>query len=283
MRIVETLSPLRDFRREATVEDLSLGFVPTMGALHEGHLSLIRRARAECDRVVVSIFVNPLQFGPREDLSRYPRPFERDAELCMGEGVDLLFHPSVEVMYPPSFRTEIQVRDLGQRWEGATRPGHFQGVTTVVAKLLHQVQPDRLYLGQKDAQQAVILSRMVLDLDFPLEAVICPTVREADGLALSSRNVYLSPDERSQASVLRQALQAAETAWMRGIRDTSELNEIMVRTIGLAPLAKIDYVCVVDSGELEPVSVAEPGSLAALAVWFGTTRLIDNLILGGQP
>ncbi|HEY8395043.1 MAG TPA: pantoate--beta-alanine ligase [Thermaerobacter sp.] len=258
-----------------------IGFVPTMGYLHEGHLSLIRRARAECDAVVVSVFVNPLQFGPGEDYERYPRDLERDCRLAAEAGADLLFHPDAREMYPEGEpQVFVDVGDLASRWEGAVRPGHFRGVVTVVTKLFHIVQPDRAYFGQKDAQQAVIIRRMAADLNFPLEVVVCPTVREADGLALSSRNVYLAPPERRAATVLYRALQAARERLEAGERDGRALAAVMEETVASEPLARLDYAAVVSPHTLEPLETVAPGEvLLLIAARIGTTRLIDNFWL----
>ena len=258
-----------------------IGLVPTMGYLHEGHLSLIRLARAQCRRVVVSVFVNPLQFGPQEDFDRYPRDLERDCRLAASAGADLLFHPTVAEMYPDGQPAVfLDVGELAQRWEGAVRPGHFRGVVTVVAKLFYLVQPDRAYFGQKDAQQAVIIRRMVADLNFPVEVVIGPTVREPDGLALSSRNVYLTPAQRRAAPVLYRALQRARRLLQQGERDGAALTLAMEREIGSEPLAVAEYAAVVAPRTLEPLErVADGEVLLLVAARVGGTRLIDNLWL----
>lgn len=254
------------------------GLVPTMGALHQGHLSLVRRAKAENDRVAVSIYVNPTQFAPTEDLSAYPRPLSRDLALLEAEGVDLVFTPADAVMYPEHFQTYVQVETVSRSLEGASRPTHFRGVTTVVAKLFNIIQPDKAYFGQKDAQQAVVLRRMLDDLNFNLEMVICPIVREEDGLALSSRNAYLSVEQRAAAPVLHRALLAAQNAFERGERSAPVLHALMADTVQAEPLARLDYVSVAD-----PVTLAEyTGStgekvLFSMAVFFGKTRLIDNM------
>lgn len=259
-----------------------IGFVPTMGYLHEGHLSLVRAARAECASVVVSIFVNPTQFGPSEDLNRYPRDLPRDLELLKVEEVDLVWTPTAEEMYPPGFQTWVTVEDVTQPLEGSLRPGHFRGVATVVAKLFNAVQPDKVYFGQKDAQQAAVIRRMGRDLNFKLEVVICPTWREADGLAMSSRNVYLNPDERRAAIVLYKALTAAQAAYLAGERKAENLRLIMTQTIQIEPLAQPQYVSCAEPDTLQEIQDVITGpALLSMAVLIGQTRLIDNLILGG--
>ena len=276
MRVVHTIAEARAVRRALPG---TWGFVPTMGYLHEGHLSLVRRARAENDRVAVSIFVNPTQFGPHEDYARYPRDLERDLRLLEPLGVDLVFVPSVEEMYPPGFQTWVIVEEVSRPLEGASRPGHFRGVTTVVAKLFNILQPDRAYFGQKDAQQTVVIRRMVQDLNIPVEIVICPTVREPDGLAMSSRNTYLNPEERRAATVLFRALQAAKARYEAGERDAEGLREAMRGVIRAEPLARIDYVSVADPETLQELERVEGPALLSLAVYIGTTRLIDNIML----
>ena len=256
-----------------------IGFVPTMGALHEGHLSLIRRARGECDRVVVSIFVNPLQFGPEEDYHIYPRDLPRDQALCREAGVDVLFTPDVEALYPEGFSTFVEVQGLSERWCGARRPGHFRGVATVVLKLFHLVQPHRTYFGQKDYQQSVIIRKMVQDLNLDLEVVVCPTVREPDGLALSSRNAYLTPEERAVAPLLYQALQEAAHTFQKGQRRASTLLKTMKAVLAQSPKIRVDYVALVDPEHLQEVREARPGCVLLVAAWIGKARLIDNWIL----
>ena len=259
-----------------------IGFVATMGYLHEGHLSLVRAARAECASVVVSIFVNPTQFGPSEDLNRYPRDLPRDLELLKVEEVDLVWTPTAEEMYPPGFQTWVTVEDVTQPLEGSLRPGHFRGVATVVAKLFNAVQPDKVYFGQKDAQQAAVIRRMGRDLNFKLEVVIYPTWREADGLAMSSRNVYLNPDERRAAIVLYKALTAAQTAYQAGERKAENLRLIMTQTIQIEPLARPQYVSCAEPDTLQEIQDVITGpALLSMAVFIGQTRLIDNLVLGG--
>jgi pantoate--beta-alanine ligase len=258
---------------------LSWGLVPTMGYLHEGHLSLVRRARAENDRVAVTIFVNPTQFSPQEDFAAYPRDLERDLASLKQEGVDLVFTPSNEVIYPPDFQTYVIVEEVTRPLEGAARPTHFRGVATVVAKLFNIVQPTRAYFGQKDAQQTVVIQRMVTDLNFNLEIIVCPTVREADGLALSSRNAYLSTEQRSAATVLYRALSAAKTAFEAGERNGDVLRQLMQDTIAAEPLARLDYVSVAHPTTLAELQMVERKALFSLAVFFGRTRLIDNMLV----
>lgn len=257
----------------------SIGLVPTMGALHEGHLSLIRACRKENDIVCVSIFVNPIQFGPSEDFSRYPRPLSTDTRLCRQEKVDLLFTPSVEGLYGKEFRTYVEVKELGDKLCGASRKGHFRGVATVVAKLFNIFQPDRAYFGRKDFQQTVVLSRMVRDLDFPVKMRVMPTVREAGGLARSSRNVYLSADERKEALVLSRALSLARESVRRGERDPRVVTRRMKELIRTSKSVKIEYLEIVDADTLEPVRRIEGKTAAVIAARVGTTRLIDNTAL----
>jgi pantoate--beta-alanine ligase len=277
MNIARTMAELRSTRASM---DTPLGLVPTMGALHEGHLSLVRRARQECASVVVSVFVNPTQFGVQEDLSAYPRDLGRDASLAEQAGADLVWAPGVEDMYPPAFQTWVEVESLTQPLEGRYRPGHFRGVATVVAKLFNAIQPQRAYFGQKDAQQVAVIRRMTRDLDFPIEVVTCPTVREADGLALSSRNVYLHPEERRAAPVLFQALSAAAKAFEAGEREADVLRSVMQQTLDREPLVRPQYVSVADPESLNELSGPVTRALMSLAVHVGTTRLIDNLVVG---
>ena len=257
-----------------------VGLVPTMGYLHEGHLSLVRRARAECDRVIVSIFVNPTQFGPKEDLSKYPRDLDRDLSLLEPLGVDLVWMPTAEIMYPPGFQTWVEVEGITQPLEGSMRPGHFRGVTTVVAKLFNAVQPHRAYFGQKDAQQAVVIRQMTRDLNFPIEIVVCPIVREPDGLAMSSRNVYLDPEQRKAATVLSRALRAAKEAYENGERDAEKLRGKMKEVLAGEPLAQVQYISCADYDTLEELETVSGKALLSMAVFMGKTRLIDNLGLG---
>lgn len=275
--VVHTIVEVREAVAKARRAALQVGFVPTMGALHEGHASLIRQASTECDYVVVSIFVNPLQFGPSEDFDRYPRTMPADVTLAGDMGADLIFAPSVQEMYPEPQLTFVEVEQITGGLCGASRPGHFKGVSTVVTKLFNIVLPDAAYFGQKDAQQAAVIKRMVKDLSMPLEIRVCPTVRESDGLAKSSRNVYLTADQRAAAPVLYQALQQAEQAIQAGERDAAIIQESMARLIEEQPLAQIDYCVVVDADSLAPVSYIENDVLLAVAVYFGKTRLIDNV------
>jgi pantoate--beta-alanine ligase len=258
-------------------EGRTVGFVPTMGFLHEGHLSLVREARRRSGATAVSIFVNPAQFGPHEDFSRYPRDLGRDAGLLEKEGIDVLFIPSAEEMYPPGYETYVEVRDLQDRLCGKSRPGHFRGVATIVLKLLNIVEPDLAFFGWKDAQQVLVLRRMAADLDLGTEIVACPLVREPDGLAMSSRNTYLSPDERRAALVLSRSLGEAETLVAAGERSAEKVIARTRAGIEAEPLARIDYVEAVDMLNLEPVAEIRGDVLIALAVFFGSTRLIDNI------
>lgn len=277
--MIKTLSSLNDLRQARTALPGSFGLVPTMGALHEGHLSLVRRAKAECDHVGVSIFVNPTQFGPSEDLSRYPRDLDRDLKLLEPLGVDVVWTPTPEVVYPPKFQTWVNVENVSTPLEGKQRPGHFRGVATVVAKLFNAFTPDKAYFGQKDAQQVVVIKRMVQDLNFPLEIVVCPTVREPDGLAMSSRNVYLNPDERRAATVLYRALSAAKKEFDAGQRDAELLRSILSSTVAAEPLAREEYVSAADPDTLAELERIENQALLSLAVRIGKPRLIDNFIL----
>ncbi len=276
MRTVSTLSDLRSARLslEGTV-----GLVPTMGYLHEGHLSLVRQAKADCNHVIVTIFVNPTQFGPNEDLSKYPRDLERDLSLLRPLGVDVVWTPTDEIMYPPGYQTWVEVEALTKGLEGAMRPGHFRGVATVVAKLFNATQPHKAYFGQKDAQQAAVIRRMVADLNFPLEVIVCPTVREADGLAMSSRNKYLNAAERKAATVLFRSLSAAKELYEVGERDAEKLRERMKESLAAEPLAQVQYVSCADYETLEELSVVKGKTLLSLAVFIGETRLIDNMVL----
>lgn len=276
---MQVITPLADLRRARVALPGTLGLVPTMGFLHAGHLSLVERARAECDHVGVSIFVNPTQFGPSEDLGRYPRDLARDLALLEPLGVDLVWTPGAAEMYPPGFQTWVTVDEVSAPLEGKHRPGHFRGVTTVVAKLFNAFTPDRAYFGQKDAQQAAVIRRMVRDLNFPLEVVVCPIKREPDGLALSSRNVYLSPAERQAATVLFRALSAARAAYEAGERDGEMLRARMASTLAAEPLAREEYVSVADPDTLAELACIEDRALLSMAVRVGSTRLIDNLIL----
>jgi pantoate--beta-alanine ligase len=257
----------------------SVGLVPTMGALHAGHLSLVQAAKAACDAVAVSIFVNPTQFGPAEDFSKYPRTLEQDCALLRGEGVEVVFPPGVGELYPEGASTFVEVEGISDRLDGGSRPGHFRGVATVVAKLFGIVQPERAYFGQKDAAQVAVLRRMVRDLCLGVELVVCPTVREADGLALSSRNRYLSAAERDQALVLSRALKRMGAKFRTGERDAAALRAAGLRVLAREPAVRLDYLAVVDADTLEDRREASSGTLAAVAAWVGTTRLIDNILL----
>jgi pantoate--beta-alanine ligase len=277
MMIVSTLDELHT---ALPLLEGKLGFVPTMGYLHEGHISLARRARAECDCVAVSIFVNPAQFGPNEDLSKYPRDLERDLHLLEDAGVDLVWNPTPEIIYPAGFQTWVEVEQMTHPLEGAQRPGHFRGVTTVVAKLFNAVQPARAYFGQKDAQQAAVIRQMTRDLNFPIEIVVCPTVREPDGLAMSSRNVYLDADQRKAAAVLYHSLSAAKAVYEQGQRDAERLRTIMKTVLASEPLAQMQYVSCADYDTLQELEQVTGKTLLSMAVFFGKTRLIDNFVLG---
>jgi pantoate--beta-alanine ligase len=280
MEIIRTISWMKETVRQARAENHFVGLVPTMGALHEGHLSLIRRARGDCSRVYASIFLNPTQFGPNEDLSKYPRTFERDVEQLTDAGVDILFAPDAKEIYPAGFRSYVNVEGLSERLEGKSRPGHFRGVATVVLKLFEIMQPQFAYFGRKDAQQVRILQQMATDLNLNVEIVVCPIVREPDGLALSSRNTYLNPEERRAATALRRALDEARREFDAGTRDALQLQTTIRRVLSNEPLARIDYVEIVDSETFEPVAGIGPRPVyALLAVFIGKTRLIDNLLI----
>ncbi len=277
MIVARTIGDLRAALRAPAAP---IGLVPTMGYLHEGHLSLVEAARAECPTVVVSIFVNPTQFGPNEDFEDYPRDEDRDLELLGEAGADIAFIPSVEEIYPPGDSTRVRVGGLTEVLEGERRPGHFEGVATVVSRLYLMVAPDRAYFGEKDAQQLAVLRRMTADMQFPIEVVGCPTVREPDGLALSSRNIYLTPEERAQAPALHAGLQAAAAAFENGVRDASALRAVVRDHIAAQPLAEIDYVSLADSATLTELDgLIKPPALLSLAVRFGAARLIDNVTL----
>lgn len=273
--IEETRAQVKEWKKQG----LSVALVPTMGYLHEGHRSLIDRARKENDRVVVSIFVNPMQFGPNEDLDAYPRDLERDSKICEDGGVDLIFHPEVEEMYGPDFHGFVDMTVLPEKLCGASRPVHFKGVQTVVSKLFHIIPADRAYFGQKDAQQLAIIRRMVIDLNFDIEIIGCPIIREEDGLAKSSRNTYLSEEERKQAVILNQSLELAMQAIEAGEKDAAKVKEIITNKLATCPLAKIDYVEVVSFDNIQPIERIEGAVLIAIAVYIGTTRLIDNRII----
>ena len=280
MNVVSTIADARAAIAAARASGARIGFVPTMGALHEGHLSLVRRAHEESDLVVMSIFVNPLQFGPAEDFTRYPRPVEDDEAMASAEGVDLLFRPGVEEMYPTGRSVGVTAGALATSWEGKSRPGHFDGVATVVAKLLNIVQPDVAIFGRKDLQQAAIIEAMVRDLDMPVRIVVAPIVREADGLALSSRNRYLSPEDRSRAIALSRALMTVRLLFDSGEHRVSLLEAAGIRILSADPAVKPDYLAVVDPSTFEKPEMASAGNAAIVAARVGTTRLIDNMILG---
>jgi pantoate--beta-alanine ligase len=277
MRVVQAMADVRRIRREGPGK---WGLVPTMGYLHAGHISLVERARAENDLVGVSIFVNPTQFGPAEDLAAYPRDLDRDLGLLERSGADLVWVPPTEEVYPSGYQTYVDVEEVTRVLEGAARPGHFRGVATVVAKLFHIFLPDRAYFGQKDAQQVAVIRQMVRDLNFPVELVVCPIVREADGLAMSSRNVYLRPEQRAAAPVLYRALSAASTAWAAGERDGDRLRQAMRRVLDSEPLAQTEYVSAADPVTLTELGLPSRGVLLSMAVRIGKARLIDNLLLG---
>jgi pantoate--beta-alanine ligase len=276
MKIIDKIDAMKKLRRRLAEP---VGLVPTMGYLHEGHLALVRQARAENPSVVVSIFVNPTQFGPQEDFDSYPRDTRRDLALLAKEGTDVVFMPSVAEMYPEPFDSWIEVGKVTERLEGASRPGHFKGVATVCAKLFNIVQPTTAYFGQKDAQQAVVIKKMVAELNMDLKIITLPTVREPDGLAVSSRNTYLNPDERQAAVVLYQALSLAQKLWSQGETDAQHLRQEMTGLIKKQPLATIDYVSVADAETLDELEKVKPPALISLAVKIGTTRLIDNIVL----
>jgi len=277
---MQTVSKLADLRSTRLSFSGIVGLVPTMGFLHEGHLSLIRRAKEECDHVIVSIFVNPTQFGPREDLSKYPRDPDRDLSLIEPLGADLVWMPTAEMMYPQGYQTWVEVEAMTRPLEGAMRPGHFRGVTTVVAKLFNGVQPHKAYFGQKDAQQAAVIRQMIRDLNFPIEIVVCPIIREPDGLAMSSRNVYLDPARRKAATVLYRSLHAAREAYESGERDAEKLRQIMKDVLASEPLAQMQYVSCADYDTLEELETVKGKTLLSMAVFLGKTRLIDNFVLG---
>ena len=272
---------LEELRQARSLLDAPFGLVPTMGYLHRGHISLVERARAECASVGVSIFVNPTQFAPTEDLDKYPRNLDADLKLLEVAGADLVWLPTPDIVYPPGFQSWVTVDGLTSPLEGAMRPGHFRGVTTVVAKLFNAFQPQKAYFGQKDAQQVAVIRRMTRDLDFPIEVVVCPTMREVDGLAMSSRNTYLNPDERRAATVLFRALSAAKAAHEAGERDADKLRALMSDTINAEPLAKLQYVSCADYDTLEELQTIRGKALLSMAVYLGKTRLIDNFVIGG--
>ena len=279
MRICRTPAEMNAACRELGQADRSLGLVPTMGALHDGHMSLVSTAKSACDVVAVSIFVNPTQFGPNEDYTKYPRTFEDDCRKLEATGVDLLFAPAADDMYPDGNTTAVDPGEIGNRLDGASRPGHFRGVATIVTRLFNIVQPDRAYFGQKDAAQVAVLRHIVQDLNVPVGLVICPIVREPDGLAMSSRNRYLSAAERKRALVLSEALEAAKDLACRGETSAQVLRNAMRRFFPGDPHLRLDYAAVVDTDTLLPIEDVLDGALVAIAAWVGTTRLIDNLVL----
>ncbi len=279
MKRVATIAEMKAACRQVTRNGKTLGFVPTMGALHEGHLSLVRASKARCDVTAVSIFVNPLQFGPAEDLDKYPRTLEHDTALLEQGGVDLLFTPGAEEMYPPGAQTYVLVEELSNRLDGASRPGHFRGVATVVAKLFEIVRPDCAFFGQKDAAQVAVLRKLVNDLDMDVQVVVCPIVREKDGLAMSSRNAYLTPEQRKQALVLYRALTRVQMALDHGERDAAKLIEIGKQVIAEENGARLDYFTIVDPDRLDPVAEVSHCALVAVAAYVGATRLIDNILI----
>lgn len=279
MKIVNTIAEVREIVKAWKKEGLTVGLVPTMGYLHEGHASLIKRASQENDRVVVSDFVNPIQFGPKEDLASYPRDIDRDAEVCAESGADIIFHPTADEMYFPDFSTFVDMTGPSDELCGKSRPIHFKGVCTVVSKLFLIVAPDRAYFGQKDAQQLAVIKRMVRDLNFDIEIIGCPIIREADGLAKSSRNTYLSAEERKSAVILSKALQQGKELVLNGEKNAQVVIDKITEVIKSEPLAKIDYVQVVSFPQVQPVEVIDGDILTAVAVYIGTTRLIDNFII----
>ena len=282
LRVVTSIAETRDAVAQARADGARIGFVPTMGALHAGHLSLVARSRKETDFTVMSIFVNPLQFAPTEDLSRYPRPVEQDERLAGEANVDLIFRPSVEEMYPPDRTITVTAGDLGKDWEGSSRPGHFDGVLTVVAKLFNIVQPDIAVFGRKDLQQAALVSALVRDLDLPLKIVLSPIVRESDGLALSSRNRYLSADERRRATLLSRALREVAARYAKGETDIASLEDAGRTVLAKEPEVKPDYFAVIDQTTFKRPSIASDSSSAIVAARVGKTRLIDNISLASE-
>jgi pantoate--beta-alanine ligase len=277
MHIIHTISEMRAIARQHAAQ--TIGFVPTMGALHAGHLSLVHAAKRTCDAVVVSIFVNPTQFGPNEDFARYPRTFAQDCELLKNAAADFVFAPSTEEMYPPGATTYVTVEGLSGKLDGRSRPGHFRGVTTIVSMLFHIVQPNIAFFGQKDAAQVAVIRKMVRDLNYPVEIVACPIVREPDGLAMSSRNVYLTPEERKSALTLSRSLQRVEQLFRNGSRNIEELISAGRQTLAEDTGVKLDYFSIVNPGTLEDIRELDQPALVAVAAYVGRTRLIDNIIL----
>jgi pantoate--beta-alanine ligase len=279
MKVCATIADARAASRDARASRQRLGLVPTMGALHEGHLSLVRAAKAQCDAVAVSIFVNPTQFGPTEDLSNYPRQFDQDCRLLEREGVEILFAPPVEEIYPQGAVTWVLVEGLSEKLDGRSRPGHFRGVTTIVAKLFHIIEPEAAFFGQKDAAQLAVIRRLVRDLNFPVEIVACPIVREPDGLAMSSRNAYLNREDRVRALVLQRSLLEALQRFHAGERSAAKLISAAKEVLAREPQVRLDYFEIVDPDTLDPVKRISRGTLVAVAAYVSTTRLIDNLVL----
>jgi pantoate--beta-alanine ligase len=282
MKIIASAKEMTSLSKEVRRSGRTVGFVPTMGALHQGHLSLVRAAREKTDIVVTSIFVNPTQFGPAEDFSKYPRTFEKDSAMLAAEKTDYIFSPSVEEMYPKDATTWVDVEELSGKLDGRSRPGHFRGVTTVVSKLFNIVQPDMAFFGQKDAAQVAVIRKMVRDLNLDVEIVVCPIVRESDGLAMSSRNAYLNPEQRKQALVLSQALKKVEKLAVQGERNSEKLIGAGKQAIAEEPSVRLDYFEVVNPDTLEQVADVSEGALVAVAAFVGTTRLIDNLLLSAR-
>jgi pantoate--beta-alanine ligase len=281
LKIYTSIDEMRSASRAARQSGRRLGFVPTMGALHEGHLSLVRAARSSADIVAASIFVNPTQFGPNEDLAKYPRSFERDRDLLQNQGVELLFAPSVEEMYPAGAVTWVTVEELSNKLDGRSRPGHFRGVTTVVSKLFHIVEPDVAFFGQKDAAQVAIIRRMVRDLNLPVHITVCPIVREPDGLAMSSRNAYLDPEQRKEALVLQRSLLGVQQLIEQGESSASNLIVAGRQEFADKPSVRLDYFEIVNPDTLDPIQAIEDRALIAVAAYVGSTRLIDNLLIRG--
>ena len=279
MKVITSPDEIQNYCRSAHADGMTIGLVPTMGFLHEGHLSLMRRARTENDLLVISIFVNPTQFGQGEDYDKYPRDLQRDSEMADSVGVDVIFNPAPEDMYPNGYATFVNVERLTNKMCGASRPAHFRGVTTIVTKLFNLIRPDKAYFGQKDAQQAVVIKRMAMDLNFGIDIVVMPTVREEDGVAMSSRNRYLSPEGRQAALVLSRSLHTAKSLVESGQLNTAEILRKMREVIAAEPLAKIDYIAIVDADTLNDLDTIRGKTLVALAVFIGKTRLIDNIIL----
>jgi pantoate--beta-alanine ligase len=279
MNIIKSIIEMNSWIQQKHRQSITIGFVPTMGYFHEGHLNLMRTAKKQCDLVVVSIYVNPTQFGPNEDFNKYPRDLERDCSLAEGVGVDTVFIPSDKEMYPEGYKTYVEVESFSDTLCGKSRPGHFRGVATIVIKFLNIIQPDILYLGQKDAQQAILLRKMVDDLNINTKVVIVPTTRELDGLAMSSRNKFLSPEERQQATVLNESLHLAKSMISGGEKDSEKIIDAMQELIRKKPSATIDYIAIVDPETLEDVQIIDKQILIAVAVFIGKTRLIDNIII----